>query len=36
MKTELMQFISDLILGVVALLVFLRLVVFVIVAYVGC
>lgn len=36
MKTELMQFISDLIFGVVAFLVFLRLVVFVTVAYVGC
>lgn len=36
MKTELLQFISDLIFGVVAFLVFLRLVVFVTVAYVGC
>lgn len=36
MKTELIQFISDLIFGVVAFLVFLRLVVFVTVAYVGC
>lgn len=36
MKTELLQFVSDLIFGVVAFLVFLRLVVFVTVAYVGC
>lgn len=36
MKTELLQFISDIIFGVVAFLVFVLLVVFGSVAYVGC